>query len=109
MARLAYIRRSGGRGRCVDRQPTMTSATPEKTVPVKTNTANATATSTITASATRASTRTMSLPYTMFLGVRAAIFYIGYSLLTVWFSVTGVLFCWFLSYRIRYVYLTWWN
>lgn len=51
----------------------------------------------------------MSLLHTIFLGIRATIFYFGYSLLTVWFSVTGVLFCWFLSYRIRYIYLTWWN
>ena len=45
----------------------------------------------------------------IWLGVRAAVFYFGYSLLTVWFSVTGVLFCRFLSYRVRYTYLTWWN
>lgn len=51
----------------------------------------------------------MSLAYKTFLGMRAALFYFGYSILTVWFSVTGVLFCWFLSYRVRYIYLTWWN
>lgn len=51
----------------------------------------------------------MSLPYKIFLAIRSALFYLGYSVLTVWFSVTGVLFCWFLSYRVRYIYLTWWN
>jgi 1-acyl-sn-glycerol-3-phosphate acyltransferase len=51
----------------------------------------------------------MSLPYKIFIGARSALFYFGYSLLTVWFSVTGVMFCWFLSYRVRYIYLTWWN
>ena len=51
----------------------------------------------------------MSAAYKALLGARAALFYFGYSILTVWFSVTGVLFCWFLSYRIRYTYLTWWN
>lgn len=43
------------------------------------------------------------------LGIRAALFYLGYSLLTVWFSVTGVIFCHWLSYRVRYTYLTLWN
>ncbi|MDB6061933.1 MAG: 1-acyl-sn-glycerol-3-phosphate acyltransferase [Verrucomicrobiaceae bacterium] len=51
----------------------------------------------------------MSSSNTFFLALRSAIFYFGYSLLTVWFSVSGVIFCWFLSYRTRYVYLTWWN
>lgn len=41
--------------------------------------------------------------------LRSALFYGGYSLLTVWFSVTGVLFCLWLPYRIRIVYLGWWN
>lgn len=45
----------------------------------------------------------------LFLGLRTALFYLGYSLLTVWFSVTGVLFCKFLPYRVRYIYLTGWN
>jgi len=51
----------------------------------------------------------MSLPYKIFLTIRSALFYLGYSIITVWFSITGVLFCWFLPYRVRYVYLTWWN
>ncbi len=46
---------------------------------------------------------------TLLLGIRAALFYFGYSLLTVWFSVTGVLFCKLLPYRARYRYLTGWN
>lgn len=45
----------------------------------------------------------------LFLGIRAALFYFGYSLFTVWFSVTGVIFCWWLPYRVRYTYLTLWN
>lgn len=48
-------------------------------------------------------------PSKLLLGIRTALFYFGYSILTVWFSVTGVLFCKFLSYRVRYIYLTWWN
>jgi 1-acyl-sn-glycerol-3-phosphate acyltransferase len=51
----------------------------------------------------------MSLPYKIFLAIRSALFYLGYSALTVWFSVSGVIFCWFLPYRVRYTYLTWWN
>ncbi len=46
---------------------------------------------------------------TLWLGSRTTLFYIGYSLLTVWFSVTGVIFCSKLPYRARYTYLTWWN
>jgi len=46
---------------------------------------------------------------TLWLGSRAALFYFGYSLLTVWFSVTGIIFCRQMSYRKRYTYLTWWN
>ena len=46
---------------------------------------------------------------TLWLGIRSALFYFGYSVFTVWFSVTGVAFCWFLPYRVRYTYLTWWN
>lgn len=45
----------------------------------------------------------------LWLGIRTAIFYFGYSLLTVWFSFTGVLFCRFLPYRVRDSYLTGWN
>ncbi|HEY3699829.1 MAG TPA: 1-acyl-sn-glycerol-3-phosphate acyltransferase [Spongiibacteraceae bacterium] len=41
--------------------------------------------------------------------IRAALFYFGYSMLTVWFSVTGVIFCSWLPYRVRYTYLTLWN
>ncbi|HET8709754.1 MAG TPA: lysophospholipid acyltransferase family protein, partial [Spongiibacteraceae bacterium] len=50
-----------------------------------------------------------ALMRTLLLGIRAALFYFGYSVLTVWFSVTGVLFCWFLPYSVRYSYLTGWN
>lgn len=45
----------------------------------------------------------------IWLGTRSAIFYFGYSLITVWFSFTGVLFCRFLPYRVRDTYLTGWN
>ncbi len=45
----------------------------------------------------------------MLLGIRAALFYFGYSVFTVWFSVTGVVFCWWLPYRVRDTYLTLWN
>lgn len=47
--------------------------------------------------------------YKLFLCFRAALFYLGYSMFTVWFSVTGVIFCWWLPYRVRYTYLTLWN
>lgn len=53
--------------------------------------------------------QSLSLPYTLFLALRSAVFYLGYSALTVWFSVSGVIFCWFLPYRVRYTYLTGWN
>jgi 1-acyl-sn-glycerol-3-phosphate acyltransferase len=45
----------------------------------------------------------------LLLGFRTALFYLGYSVLTVWFSVTGVIFCWWLPYRVRDTYLTLWN
>ncbi len=45
----------------------------------------------------------------LWLGIRTTIFYFGYSLITVWFSFTGVLFCRFLPYRMRDTYLTGWN
>lgn len=43
------------------------------------------------------------------LAMRAALFYFGYASLTIWFSVTGVIFCGLLPYRVRYTYLTLWN
>lgn len=46
--------------------------------------------------------------YTLWLGLRTSVFYLGYSALTVWFSLTGLLFCW-LPYRARITYLGWWN
>ncbi len=41
--------------------------------------------------------------------LRACIFFVGYSLLTLWFSFTGVLFFKFAPYRIRFAYVTLWN
>lgn len=46
---------------------------------------------------------------TLWLGLRSALFYLGYILLTTWFSLTGVLFCSWLPYRIRTPYLAQWN
>lgn len=41
--------------------------------------------------------------------VRSALFYFGYSLLTVWFSLTGLLLFSWLPYGARVVYLGYWN
>jgi len=41
--------------------------------------------------------------------LRSALFYSGYALLTVWFSLTGLLFFSWLPYRARVVYLGFWN
>jgi len=46
---------------------------------------------------------------TLLLVLRSALFYSGYSLLTVWFSLTGVLFLSWLPYRARAAYLGYWN
>jgi 1-acyl-sn-glycerol-3-phosphate acyltransferase len=46
---------------------------------------------------------------TLWLGSRAAVFYSGYALLTIWFSVTGAVFCRWLPFNTRYTYLTLWN
>jgi 1-acyl-sn-glycerol-3-phosphate acyltransferase len=54
-------------------------------------------------------TTKLSLLTLLWLGLRTSIFYLGYSMITVWFSVSGSLFCRFMPYRARYVYLTWWN
>jgi 1-acyl-sn-glycerol-3-phosphate acyltransferase len=46
---------------------------------------------------------------TLWLGSRAALFYFVYSILAVWFSVTGSIFCRWLPFQARYTYLTCWN
>lgn len=42
-------------------------------------------------------------------GLRATIFYIGYSLLTAWFGITAGVFVRWLGYRACIVYIRWWN
>jgi 1-acyl-sn-glycerol-3-phosphate acyltransferase len=51
----------------------------------------------------------MNAMRTLWLGSRAALFYFGYSILIIWFSVTGSIFCRPLPFRLRYAYLTCWN
>jgi 1-acyl-sn-glycerol-3-phosphate acyltransferase len=46
---------------------------------------------------------------TLFLGLRATIFYIGYALLVIFFSTTGVIFFSLLPYKIRSNYIFLWN
>ena len=46
---------------------------------------------------------------TLFLGLRATLFYIGYLALIAWFGTTGMLFCSFLPYRVRLPYILLWN
>jgi 1-acyl-sn-glycerol-3-phosphate acyltransferase len=45
---------------------------------------------------------------TLWLVARTSVFYGGYSLLTVWFSITGNLLFW-MPYAARVTYLGWWN
>ncbi len=45
----------------------------------------------------------------LFLALRALLFYVGYALLVVFFSLTGVLFLSFAPYRIRSNYIFLWN
>lgn len=45
----------------------------------------------------------------LFLKLRATIFYAGFSLFTIWFSITGSLFLSFFPYKIRLFYITGWN
>ncbi len=40
---------------------------------------------------------------------RSTIFYLVYSMVTVWFGLTGILFLSWLPYRSRITYLGWWN
>lgn len=51
----------------------------------------------------------MNAMRTLWLGSRTAVFYFGYTLLTIWFSVTGSIFCRWLPFQARYTYLTYWN
>ena len=46
---------------------------------------------------------------TLFLGIRASIFYLGYLLSTLWFGITGILFFWFMPYSVRTGYMLTWN
>ncbi len=46
---------------------------------------------------------------TLFLGLRALLFYVGYALSAIFFSVTGVVFLSFMPYRIRSNYIFLWN
>jgi 1-acyl-sn-glycerol-3-phosphate acyltransferase len=46
---------------------------------------------------------------TLFLGLRAILFYLGYWLSIVWFGTTGILFFSFLPYPIRSNYILYWN
>lgn len=41
--------------------------------------------------------------------LRSTLFYFGYSALTGWFSLTALVFCSWLPYRVRSIYLGWWN
>jgi 1-acyl-sn-glycerol-3-phosphate acyltransferase len=45
----------------------------------------------------------------LLLVLRSALFYFGYSILTVWFSVTGVVLGTWMPYHVRINYLAWWN
>lgn len=45
----------------------------------------------------------------VWLTLRTCVFYIGYTLLTTWFSLTGVIFLAFAPYAWRWRYLSWWN
>ena len=47
--------------------------------------------------------------YKLFLSLRAILFYTGYTCLTLWFTLTGLLFFSFLPFRIRGRYMTGWN
>jgi 1-acyl-sn-glycerol-3-phosphate acyltransferase len=46
---------------------------------------------------------------TLFLGLRASLFYFGYFVLIFWFSITGPLLFSFFPYRIRSQYILGWN
>jgi len=46
---------------------------------------------------------------TIFLALRALLFYVGYALLVIFFSVTGVVFLSFAPYRLRSNYIFLWN
>ena len=46
---------------------------------------------------------------TIFLGIRASFFYIGYTLLTIWFGITALCIASFLSYKTRRPYILLWN
>jgi 1-acyl-sn-glycerol-3-phosphate acyltransferase len=45
----------------------------------------------------------------VFLAIRAAVFYLGYSVLTLWFALSGVILFSLAPYRIRGRYMTGWN
>jgi 1-acyl-sn-glycerol-3-phosphate acyltransferase len=45
----------------------------------------------------------------LILKLRASLFYTGYTLLTIWFSITGVLLFSFAPFRLRGRYMTGWN
>ncbi|WP_372878180.1 lysophospholipid acyltransferase family protein [Spongiibacter marinus] len=43
----------------------------------------------------------MTLPYKVWLGLRSGLFFVSYALITLFFSVTGIVFTWFLPFHIR--------
>ncbi len=46
---------------------------------------------------------------TLWLGLRAALFYLGYGILTAWYSLTGLLFARWFPYDLRTPYMLTWN
>jgi 1-acyl-sn-glycerol-3-phosphate acyltransferase len=45
----------------------------------------------------------------LILALRSTLFYLGYSALTGWFSITALVFCSWLPFRVCVAYLGWWN